>query len=95
MMTTCLLLVEVHALWVQRSELLYPVALPSSQAFIKTSHDFKGTAILRSSRKWPGLLKWPATDFSVRLCVMSFRCPLRQMCTGFCVTVSPTYCFWH
>ena len=42
MMTSCLLCVKVHALWVQRSELFYPVAFPSSsQAFVKASHDFK------------------------------------------------------
>ena len=42
MMTSCLLRVKVHALWVQRSELFYPVAfLSSSQAFIKASYDFK------------------------------------------------------
>ena len=78
MMMSCSLRVEVHALWVQRSKLLYPVALPSSsQAFAKTSHDFKDCD-LRSSREWTGLLKWPATGFSVRLCVMSFRCTLKQ-----------------
>ena len=42
MITSCSLRIKVHALWVQRSELLYPVALlSSSQAFVKTSHDFK------------------------------------------------------
>ena len=51
------------------------------------------TGILRLSREWPGLLKWPATGFSVRVCVMSFRSPLRWMWRGFCV--SPTYCFRH
>ena len=44
------------------------------------------TAILRSSREWPGLLKWPAIGFSVRLCVMLLRCPLRRMWRGFCVS---------
>ena len=32
MMTSCLLHVKVHALWMQRSKLLYPVALPTSSA---------------------------------------------------------------
>ena len=41
MMTSCLLCVKVHALWVLRSELFYPVAFPSSQAFVKASKDFK------------------------------------------------------
>ena len=42
MMTSRLLCVKVHALWVQRSELFYPVDFPSSsQAFTKASHDFK------------------------------------------------------
>ena len=41
-MTSCLLRVKVHALCVQRSELLHPVAIPSSsQVFVKASHDFK------------------------------------------------------
>ena len=41
-MTLCLLCIKVHTLWVQRSELLYPVAIPSySQVFVKASHDFK------------------------------------------------------
>ena len=31
----CLLRVNVHALWVQRSELFYPVAFPFSLAFAK------------------------------------------------------------
>ena len=41
MMTSCLLCVKVRALWVLRSELFYPVAFPSSQAFVKASNDFK------------------------------------------------------
>ena len=42
MMTSCLLRIKVHILWVQRSELFYLVAfLSSSQAFVKASHDFK------------------------------------------------------
>ena len=42
MMISCLLRVKVHALCVQRSELLYPVAIPSSsQVFVKASHNFK------------------------------------------------------
>ena len=41
-MTLYLLRVKVHALWVQRSELFYPVAFPSSsQTFVKASQDFK------------------------------------------------------
>ena len=41
MMMSCLLHVEAHALWVQRSKLLYPVALPSFSRAFNASHDFK------------------------------------------------------
>ena len=82
MMMSCLLRVKIHALWVQRSELYYPVAFPSSQAVVKAFHDFKDPEI---NQGWPGLLIWPATGFSVRLCVMSLRCPLRPMWRDFCL----------
>ena len=99
MMTSCLLRVKVHALWVQKSELFYPVAFPSSsQIFVKASHDFKdcnpeivqGMAwAVEMARYW--FLCPPVCDVAM-LCVM-LRCPLKRIWRGFCV--SPTYCFRH
>ena len=60
MMMSCLLRVKVHALWVQRSELLYPVVLSWFSSKLLMTSSLR-TAILRSSKEWPGLLKWPAT----------------------------------
>ena len=93
MMTSCSLRIEVHTLWVHRSELLYPVALPSScQDFVNTSHDFKDcNPEIVQGVAWA--VKMASYWFSVRLCVMTFQCPLRRMWRGFCV--SPSYCFQY
>ena len=91
MMTSCLLRVKVHALWVQRSELVYPVAFPSfSQAFVKASHDFKDCN--------PEIVQGMA--WAVEVASYWFLCPpvcdviamsVEADVDGVCV--SPTYCF--
>ena len=51
------------------------------------------TKIERSSRQWPLELKWLATGFSWRRCLISDRWPFIRMWSAF--SVSPTYCFLH
>ena len=69
-----------------RSELFYPVAFPSSQAFVEASHDFKDCN--------PEIVQGMAWAVEMALCL-----PVCDVVAMFVeadvegVYVSPTYCF--
>ena len=93
MMISCLLRVKVHALCVQRSELLYPVALPSSsQVFVKASHNFKdcNPEIVQGVAKAVQMASyWFLCLLVFDVIAMSNEAVLEGVC------VSPMYCLWH
>ena len=84
---------SVHVLWVQRSELFCPVAFPSSQAFVKASHDLKDCN--------PEIVQGMA--WAVEMASYWFLCPLVYDVIVMSVEADVegvlylpnVYCFWH
>ena len=85
-------LIQVHSVWSQSSQGIYPVAL-SLLHFVQSLWIFSIPLTSRSSMVWSGWQKWAATSLSIFLVLMSEQCPFILMCRAF--SVSPTYCSPH
>ena len=91
MMVSCLICIQCSS--PLSAEILAALSISSPVRFSSELLITLRTAILRSFKEWPELLKWPATGFSVHLCVISLRHSMRQMWRVF--SVSPMYCFQY